>query len=342
MKTVIYIYIAFLLCCCQAQAQNRNVSKSGTTAAVFLEIPVGARAIGMGGAYVSIADDATATYWNAAGIARAEANMVSVVHTEWLADTKFDHASVVFGLGSIGVLGFSYTSLSMPDMIVRTVEKPEGTGERFSAGDISVGVSYARDVTDRFSIGFTAKYIQQTIWHETASGFAIDAGTIFRTDLLNGLVIGASISNFGTSMQLDGRDTRSFGRIDDTKQGSNERIPFNIELESWDLPLLFQIGLSTSLIKDKNYNILVAVDALHPNDNYESVNLGTEISFMQVFFLRAGFNSLLLKDREGGLTLGVGLETGRLFNNTSVGFDYAYRDFGRLKNIHVFDVNMKF
>ena len=98
----------------------------------------------------------------------------------------------------------------MPDDKVRTVDQPEGTGEYFSAGDLAFGISYARKLTDRFSIGFTAKYIQESIWHMSSSAFAIDAGTIFRTDLFGGMVIGASISNFGTSMKLSGIDTRTY------------------------------------------------------------------------------------------------------------------------------------
>ena len=72
----------------------------------------------------------------------------------------------------------------------------------FSAGDIAVGISYARKLTERFSIGFTVKYIEQNIWHMKASAFAIDAGTLFKTDLFGGMIIGAAISNFGTPMRL--------------------------------------------------------------------------------------------------------------------------------------------
>jgi hypothetical protein len=231
----------------------------------------------------------------------------------------------------------------MDDMKVRTVEKPEGTGEFFSAGDIAAGISYARQLTDRFTIGFTAKYIQQTIWHESASAFAIDIGTIFRTDLIGGLTIGASLSNFGTPMTLSGRDTREFGRIDPTKLGSNERIPSNIELDSWDLPLLFQFGVSTNAIKNDNYRWTVAVDALHPSDDYESVNVGTEFAFQDFLFLRGGYQSLFLTQAEGGLSLGFGLASTMLFSgSTLIKLDYAHRDMGRLEGVHVFSVGVRF
>lgn len=321
---------------------DNNVSKVGTSAATFLEIPVGANAVGMGGAYVSIANDASALYWNVAGITNLEKKEVLAVHSDWIADTNFDFAALVLPLGKYGTFGLSITSLTMSDMQVRTVDKPEGTGEFFDASDLSVGASYAFKLTDRFSIGFTGKYIQEKIWHMTASAVAIDIGTLFRTDLFNGMNIGASIYNFGTSMTLDGRDTRTFGRIDDTKLGSNENIPQNIEMDSWDLPLNIQIGVSTSLIRSNEYQVTVALDAVHPSDNYESVNIGTEFSYANLFFLRGGYSELFLDDAEGGLSLGVGVVTGMLFSNAKIKFDYAFRDMGRLDNTQLFSLGVVF
>jgi len=320
----------------------QNVSKTGTTAANFLEIGVGANAVGMGGAFVSVANDATALYWNAGGIALLPKFEAVVVHTDWIAETNFDFAGLVLPLGDFGTLGFSFTSLSMDDMKVRTVEQPDGTGELFSAGDIAVGLSYARHLTERFSIGFTLKYIEQTIWHMSAAGIAIDAGTVFKTDLLGGITIGASISNFGTPMKLEGRDGRYFIRVDDSKLGSNERVPTSLELDSWDLPLIFQIGVSTYAVNKDIYKLLVAVDASVPNNNYQSLNAGGELSFMDFLFIRAGYNSLMLDEAEGGLSLGIGINSKMLLSTSVVNFDYAFRDFGRLQNIHTFTVGIKF
>ena len=319
-----------------------QVSKVGTTAAAFLEIGPGSVATGMGGAFVSIANDATALYWNPSGIADLTNNEVTIFHANWIASTNFDYAALVIPLGGAGNLGFSFTSFSMADEMVRTVDQPEGTGEFYSAGDIAVGLSYARKLTDRFSIGFTAKYIQETIWHESASAIAIDAGTIFRTDLFNGLTIGASISNFGTQMKLNGSDIRTFARVNPALLGSNDQVPYNVELDSWDLPFLFQIGISTNIIKDDDYRFLIAVDALHPNNNYESMNVGGQFSFRDFLFIRGGFRNLFLTDREGGLTLGVGVNSKLLFSDDFVGFDYAYRNFGRLENVHTLSVDINF
>jgi len=322
--------------------QNTNVSKVATTSATFLEIPVGAAAVGMGGAYVSVANDASALYWNVGAIAEIGKFDLHLANMQWIGDTRFNYVGLVLPLGDFGTLGFSFTSLSMDDMVVRTVEKPEGTGEFFSAGDLSFGVSYARNLTDRFSLGLTFKYIQETIWHMTAQGFAVDVGTLFRTDILGGMVIGASISNFGTTMQLEGRDTRFFIRVDENKEGSNDRIPTNIELDSWDLPLIFRLGLSTNAIQNDIYTFTVTLDAIHPNNDYESLNIGGQFTFMEFFILRGGYNSLFLTDAEGGLSLGVGVNSTMLFSETLIQFDYAFRDFGRLQNVHMFSLEFKF
>jgi hypothetical protein len=321
---------------------SQNVSKTGTTAASFLEIGVGARANAMGGAFVGLANNASSLYWNVGGIATLDKYEAILVHTAWIAETKFDFAGFVIPLGTFGNFGLSFTSLSMDDEKVRTVEQPDGTGENFSASDIAVAVSFSRKFTDRFSIGITAKYIKQSIWHMSSSAFAIDAGTLFRTDLLGGMTIGAVMSNFGTSMRLDGRDSRYFIRIDQTKQGSNERIPTNIELDSWDLPLTFQIGVSTNFVNSSDFKWTVALDALHPNNDYESVNTGTEVSYKEILFLRGGWQSLFLDKAEGGLSLGVGIASQELFGSTAIQFDYAFRDFGRLESVHSFSLGLKF
>lgn len=320
----------------------QNVSKTGTTAASFLEIPVGAKAIGMGGAFVSVANDASSLFWNPSGIASIEKYEAVLSHTNWIAETSFDFAGLVIPLGGFGNIGFSFTSFSMDDMKVRTVEKPEGTGEYFSAADIAIGISYSRNLSDRFSIGFTGKYIQQTIWHMTASAFAIDAGTEFRTDLFGGMIIGASILNFGTPMKMEGRDTRYFISVDPTKQGSNDQIPTDIETDSWDLPLTFQIGVSTNAINTEDYRLTVAADAIHPNNEYESMNFGLEAAFKDFIFLRGGWQNAFMKDAEGGLSLGVGVNSKLILTSASVKFDYAYRDFGRLQNVHTFSLGIVF
>ncbi len=325
-----------------AQLTNQSVSKAGTSAATFLQIPVGARAVGMGGAFVSVADDITSLYWNPAGSARLQYREVMFSHIDWIADIRFDFAAVAVPIPRLGTLGISFSSMSMDDMLVRTVERPDGTGELFSSGSIAIGIHYARSLTDKFSIGATAKYISERIWDMRASGFAIDFGALFTTDFLNGMRIGASMTNFGSDMQMSGRNTRMHGRIDDRKQGSTDRVPMHIEMNSWPLPLGFQFGVANDFIKTEMHILTVSVDAHYPSNNYQSMNIGGEYGFNNIIFFRAGYQSLFLQDAEGGLTFGAGFHYDLFGGNVRTKVDYGYRDFSRLKEIHILSVAILF
>jgi len=177
-----FFFITFILLNLAQGQFVSNVSKVGITAATFLEIEVGARAIGMGGAFVAVANDATAIFWNPAGIARLPRGEAILIHTNWLVETNFDFSGIVIPAGYMGSFAVSVTSLRTDEMEVRTVLKPEGTGEKFSYGDLSAGLSYAKNLTDRFSIGINAKYISQRIWHMDAKGYALDIGTLCLTE----------------------------------------------------------------------------------------------------------------------------------------------------------------
>ncbi len=277
MKKFILIHINLLLMVSLSMGQGgKNITNVGTTSAPFLSIEVGARSIAMGGAFVAMSDDATGLYWNSAGTARLTHAEVSFHHTDWLANTSFDYAGLVIPLAAgKDALGLSFTSLSMDDMEVRTVFSPEGTGEKFSANDMAIGVSYARNLTDRFSIGFTGKYVFQKLWHMTASAFAIDIGTLFTTQF-NGMRIGMSICNFGGKMRLEGKDTQVNYDVDPAKFGNNDKILAHLDTDKWSLPLTFRVGVAMDVLKSDFNRLTLAVDALHPNDNTECLNLGTE------------------------------------------------------------------
>lgn len=343
MKKMKYVVLIItLLQIAAGQGSNRNVSKSGTTAATFLEIPVGARAIAMGSAFAGLSDDVSSFYWNPAGAARLQQTEVLFSHTNWLADLKFDYSSVAVPVGAFGTVGVSFTSMSTGDMAVRTIDKPEGTGELFNASSLAFGLHYARNLSDHFSIGFTGKYIQETIWHMSSQAFALDIGVLYTTDFFNKMKIGATISNFGTDLALAGRDARMFERVDPQKQGSNDQIPVDIEMDKWSLPLNFQFGIATDLFKSNSNRVTIAADALHPSDNYESINVGLEYGFMEIFSLRTGYRSIGLVDSEGGLTFGAGFDSELFGGGIRAKLDYAYADYGRLKATNVITLAVAF
>lgn len=316
-----------------------DVTKVGITAAPFLEIGVGAKANAMGGAFVGTADDVSALYWNPAGIARLGRAQGVFMHSEWLADINFDYIGFVLPTGRFGSFGASITSLSMDDMLVRTEERPLGTGEYFRAGSVALAVSYGVNLTDRFSIGFSGKYIREEIWKEAASGVAIDIGTLFTTNFY-GLRIGASLTNFGIDMRMKGEDLFVYHDIDQTQLGNNDKIFAELQTDSWPLPLTFQVGVAMELMNNSIHRLTIALDAVQPTDNTESMNIGIEYAMREWAFLRAGYHSLFLQDSEEGLTLGAGISL--QYAKIPLRLDYSFSEFGQLKDIQWFSAGIVF
>ena len=317
-----------------------DVAGVGTSAATFLEIGVGARAVAMGGSYVSVANDASALYWNPAGIAWLNGIQSEMMHTEWLAGTKFDYVGLVVPVPFLrSSIGFSFTSLDYGESPVRTVERPEGTGERYGARDIAIGVTYAVSLTDRFSFGISGKYISQRIWSETGSTMAMDLGVFYHT-MLEGLRLGASISNFGGEIRLAGRHLTTI-HDPDPRVANFDRVPVDYKVGAYALPLLFRVGLSYDRTFGQFGSVLLSMDVSHPSNTTESINLGMEYGFGKMFFFRAGYQNLFERDSINGLTLGGGIDY-YLAGRMGIRVDYAWSDWGILQNAQRFSLGLVF
>lgn len=317
-----------------------EVSGVGANAAAFLEIGIGARAIAMGGAYTAVANDPSSLYWNPAGSAWAKNYQIELMHTEWLAATKYDFVGIVIPIPSIySTIGFNIVSLDYGSAPVRTVDRPEGTGEMYDARDYAVSISYAVALTQQFSFGMTGKYISQRIWSESGSAMAIDVGVFYYTGV-KGFKLGASISNFGSNIQLHGRQLTTI--VDpDPKVSNFDRVPVDYKVGSYPLPLLFRFGLSYDRSFGKFGDILVALDINHPSNATESINLGMEYGFGKMFYLRGGYQNLFEKDSINGLTLGGGID---YFFKGSMGIriDYAWSEWGILDSSQRFSLGLVF
>jgi hypothetical protein len=261
------------------------------------------------------------------------------MHADWLADTDYNFGGVVMTFGG-NALGIYLTALNYGEWEVTTIDEPDGTGEIMDASDIALGAAYARSLTDRFSFGFNVKYIRQDIWHMNAQSFAFDVGTLYITRF-NNMRIGMSMANFGTKMEMGGKDARVFHDVDPGLSGHNESITAYLETDQWDLPLNFRVGLAMDVVAANPVRWTVAVDALHPNDNSEAINLGSEVMWNDMVALRGGYKALGREDGEEGLTFGGGIRYP--FNMaTAVKIDYAYSDWGRLEYVHRFSMGMEF
>lgn len=305
----------------QVDPGTRTVTKTGTTAADFLMVPVGARATAMGGAISASVDDGTAIYWNPAGLAGLTTGSFTGEYASWIAGIDFNFASVVLPT-AVGTLGLGVTSMRTGEMEVTTEEQQNGTGETFRAASYAFTVSYARALTDRFSLGANVKLVSEIISNSSATGLAVDIGTLFTTPF-RGIRLGASITNFGTKMQMTGDDLLVPIDIAPGQGGNNESTRGLITTDRFDLPLTMRIGLAGEVYEGAGSRITLAVDALNPNNNAQYVNLGAEVALLgELVLLRGGYNELFLEDSERSFAAGAGLRYG--FGALRFALDYAY------------------
>ena len=338
---IIRILIVVGLLFNSALLSQDGVSKSGTTAAKFLSIGVGPRANGMGGAFASVANDASSMYWNPSGIAYVDDFNAVFTYTKLFADINLNYLGVVIPTGEMGNIGINVTTLNYGEMDVTTEEFPEGTGETFTSGSYAFGLSYARFITDNFVVGANIKYIRENIYNSSAEGLAIDVGTIFTTPFY-GIKFASSITNFGTKMNITGDDLLVRYDQDETTRGNNETVDARISTDAFELPLRLQIGISKDVMIADGQRFIMAVDANYPNDNDQWVNVGGELSlFNNLVFVRGGYKALFLDDTQEGLTFGFGLKYDQS-NVLGIQVDYAYQQQEFLDNTHSFGLILSF
>jgi hypothetical protein len=339
---IVVIISALVVCILSQFVMAEGTKKVGTSAATFLRIPVGARAIGMGSSFVSMTEDPTALYWNPSVMSSIKANAFVVDHSLWMPGIYFDFAGLSIPVEYFGVLGISVTIMHTNEMEVTTVEEPMGTGETFTASSFAIGLSYSRNLTDRFSIGGTFKYIQETIYNSAAKGIAFDVGTIYEVPF-GGIRLGASISNFGTKMHITGEDLNVRVDIAPDQEGNNQSVVGKLNTDEFDLPLIMRIGVSGEVVTTENFRLTLSADGVDPNDNSQSINLGSEIGLLnEKIRLRAGYKDLFLDDSEEDFTLGMSLNNINLFNDILISVDYAYQNFVHLGNSNRFSLSIKF
>ncbi len=334
----IFVLLSFSLAIGNSTSFGQN--KIATTAAQFLGIPVGARAIGMGSVSVATANDVSSLYYNPGGFSQADRSELLVSSTDWLVGSKMRWFGAMLNVDDANAVGISITQLDYGEEEVTTAENPDGTGERWSAQDMAIALSFSRNLTNRFSMGGSIKYISQTLWNESASTIAFDVGLLFVTGF-HDMRLGMSICNFGGDMTMSGRDLKKVIDIDPGNAGSNKLNVANLTTDPWPIPLLFRVGLALDVVKSDFSVITIACDALRPSDNVEVVNVGTEVTLMNLVSVRAGYKSLFQENSEEGLTLGGGIKYDQP-GSMGLEVNYAYQKFGRFGNLNTFSVALRF
>ncbi len=331
-----------------AFSQNRV----GTTSGNFLELGYGTVGNSMGDAHVSNVRDLSAVYWNPAGLSYINTNETQFMYMPWIASMNSIFGAVGVKIPGMGNLALSIMSMDYGEMNVTNMDFQEGTGETFSSADMAFSLTYARKLAQWFAFGSSFKYISSRIWHTKASAIAGDLGVIINTHFFSptgnrkdGLNIGMSISNYGTRMQYDGMDLLRSIDIKEDEAGNYSNVQGQFTLKAWELPLIYRFGISVTPIVTKYHRLLVAIDALHPNNNSESINIGSEYQLKAGsfgnFFLRGGYKGLFMNNSQFGLTAGFGIEI-FMIGQRSLYLDYSFQDIGILGTTQSYSIKIGF
>ncbi len=291
---------------------TKPFEKVGTYSAQFLKIGTSARAAGMGSAFTAVADDATAIYWNPAGLVEVSRTQVTLNSTTWPADIDVYFVGAVFTTPYIpGTFGISARALTMDPQIERTIYMPEGTNRFFDAGDMSFGLSYAKYFTDKFSAGITGHFIHMALADKSVQAIVADFGVMYRIGI-QGMKLGMMYQSLGGEVDFDDRSSK--------------------------LPTTFKLGLSMDAYRRGMHALLVSGEFSHPADNAERMNVGMEYAFNQFFYLRTGYN---INYDVQKLAWGVGfrLDTSQ---TSDLGFDYAWEDLDFLGSVHRVTLNFSY
>jgi len=327
-KLSVVILIA-LLSFNSAAAQG-NLGQAGAS---FLQIAVDPRGAALGGANTASVQGAAALYWNPGAIAGTENMDVLFAYTDWVLDTKIAYGGIVKNFRGLGSFGFSVTSLYMDKMEITTPFASEGTGLYYEAGDIALGLSYARRMTDKFSFGATVKYIHEYIWNETASQIAFDVGSIYETGFHN-LRIGMSVHNISGTLKFSGDDIDD--RIAEEEAIGDDANP-RIErfTPEFRLPQVFHLGIAFDPLTFSDSRLTVMADADVPNDNKRRLITAMEFSFKELAFLRGSYRINYDTD---DFAFGAGIKLPLMGVNSRV--DYSYSSHGVLGDIHRFAIGL--
>lgn len=182
MKKFLFALLFFAVLVPVSQAQV------GITSVPFLQIEPDSRASGMGNTGVALANNASAVFWNPAGLAGQRGSQVSITHSQWLpkfnADLFYDYLVGRHHVDGIGTFGAHITYLNLGEQQRTTNEDPTGENlNRFNSYEFSIGISYGFDISKNWSLGTGLRYIRSSLFEGTVGGESVSPGSSFGVDL---------------------------------------------------------------------------------------------------------------------------------------------------------------
>jgi len=260
----------------------------------FLSYGAGARSMAMGSAFTGVADDASATYWNPAGLSQITRKEVMLLKATLFADTTYDFYSFVkpskkggsawgLSMAKLGSAGFERVAVKI-DPTTGGYTSVQKTGT-FAVEQSAMSWSYGRKVVDHVAIGTALRQIKRSVDTSSDSSMAADLSTLI--DSKEGRRrMGLTIRNVYAKTSGDTEDT---------------------------LPLVFRFGVSDQFFKKR---LLLAFDINKNIRANAGWNFGGEFGFSRNFKGRFGFQG---SQSEGFRETNVGFG----YNIKSVSLDYA-------------------
>lgn len=286
---------------------------SAQETAQFLTIGVGARALGMGGAYTAVADDASAPGWNPAGVAGLTKRELGLTHAELATGARYDYAAFVAPL-KIGAVGVSGVHLSQAALDGRDAAGRPAGG--FSASDSAVALTYGSRVGGPFKLGGSVKLIQSALGSDSASTAALDLGGQYALSAggPGTTLLGAAVQNVGRGLRF-----------------ADQTSP---------LPLTVAVGAGYRLPA----GLLIAADyKQRPAARTSELSVGTEYALWTGFSLRAGYGSARAASTgSGGLAAFGGMAGGFGLILRNYSLDYSITPFGDLGQAQRFSLGARF
>ena len=323
-KTCLLAFVLLML-----GAQPANGQKVGSTSMQFLKVLPSARAAAVGEAYSAWASGAEAVFWNPAGLARLENQEVSLTYTDWLFDAQQGALAYAVSIGGFGAVGlqlqyvdfgtFEETSNERP--YISDPDNPGLTGRTFRPFSYVIGLSYARYLTNRFSLGGGVKYAHESLFD----------GSNVTAQIREGVTDEVGTAASGVLFDFGIRYTTGFRSIEIASSIQNFGSNVTYAVESYPVPLLFRVGIAANLVGQNallltgssGNQVRAAFEIFHPNDYAQQIHSGVEYEFQQVLSLRAGYKFNYDND---GLTLGGGLQYS--IADVGLAIDYSYGSMG--------------
>ncbi len=342
----------------QVGSQTQDNTAFGGTSAEFLLLGAGARGAALGGGYAALATDITALYYNPAGIAQLDRPGAMVSTYDYVAGTRYSWVGLAFPFrGGVRSVGFSVGTFGFSDQPVYTLENPDGEGTTYSVAETFLAASYGQNFSDRFSAGFSLKFISDKLADTRGFAFAMDFGTNFHATIGDRPIRAAFIiQNLGSNLRHDGGGlaTDSATRVPPlgTPQIPQEPQPARLRASGWGLPVLFRVSAAMDLYTRGANRVTLLSEFDQPNNTKPGAGLGLEVAAGNIansgFSLAARGSYTLQPDNNtndvdfAGLPttvksssftsdgIAVGGGVGYRRGNLQLGFDYAWRDLGPL------------